>query len=128
MKWKLSLTCSVFFGKSLTLFSGPLIIPDMFESVQRWGRFHGGTGRGFGFFTGGHCPSLPFYHNSCDQQAGGHALKVLDQHLTDTKLLMLSLSEHCKSVNFHTCSCHTYSLKAAQCHGLCMCILILLNR
>lgn len=50
MKWKLSLTCSVFFGKSLTLFSGLLIIPDMFESVQRLGHFHGALARGVRIF------------------------------------------------------------------------------
>lgn len=52
MKWKLSLTCSVFFCKSLTLFSGLLIIPDMFESVQRLGRFHGALPEGEDFALG----------------------------------------------------------------------------
>lgn len=60
MKWKLSLTCSVFFGKSLTLFSGLLIIPDMFESVQRLGHFLWGTcQRGEDFSLGPRCPFFP---------------------------------------------------------------------
>ena len=43
MKWKLNLTCSVFLRKSLTLFSGPQIIPfsDVCGSGQGLGRFRG---------------------------------------------------------------------------------------